>query len=160
MKFFKLSFEQSFGAVIFRKDGVGEIKFLLLRYRRGHWDFPRGHKENHETDEETVRREVQEETGLVDIEIVPSFLATGWFWYIAKGDELEARLKNKQGTVILKKTYIHLAQVRTDQIKLLSPKEQSGFAWLSFEEAIGRVTYARPRKTLEKAHRFLLKLTR
>lgn len=157
MKFFKLSLEKSFGAVIYRKNSAGEIKFLLLQYRSGHWEFPRGHKEGIESDEETIRREIKEETGLIDIDLVPNFLATSWFWYTAKGDEMRERLRNKKGTFIFKKIYMSLAKTQTEKIELFSPKEQCGFAWLSFEDALGKITYPQPRKILQKAHDFLEK---
>ena len=54
--------EKSCGAVIFR---VGNAtKYLLLHYEAGHWDFVKGHSEKGESEEETVRREILEETGL------------------------------------------------------------------------------------------------
>jgi len=53
--------EKSYGAVIINEKG----EFLLIKHQNGaHWDFPKGHKENNETDRETVIREVLEETGL------------------------------------------------------------------------------------------------
>lgn len=52
-------------AVIFRRDG----RVLLIRRgrppRAGTWSLPGGHVEDGETPEETVVREVREETGLV-----------------------------------------------------------------------------------------------
>jgi len=159
MKFLNLSFEKSFGAVIFRKDESGINKYLLLKYRWGHWDFPRGHKEGLETDEETMRREIQEETGITKIKIIHGFLATSWFWYIAKGKEMEDRLKNKRGTIVFKRIYMRVAETDEQEIKLLSPREQVDFAWLSYDEAIERVTYPEARKILQKAHAFLQKLS-
>ena len=54
--------EKSCGAVI-----ICENEFLVVKHRpeRGnHWDFPKGHVEKEETEEETAKREVYEETGL------------------------------------------------------------------------------------------------
>lgn len=155
MKLFNLSFEKSFGAVIFRKDDVGETKYLLLKYRYGHWDFPRGHKEGQETDEETMRREIQEETGISDVRIIPGFLTKSWFWYIAKGSEMEKRLRNKRGTIVFKQIYMRVAETKTRNIELLPPYEQIDFAWLPYEEAINRVTFKEAREILKKAHNFL-----
>ena len=44
-------------------------EFLLLRNKRGFWGFPQGHKERGENDIQTLQREVQEETGIVNLEI-------------------------------------------------------------------------------------------
>ena len=156
MKISKLSFEKSFGAVIFRRNDEGKIEFLLLKHRRGHWDFPRGHKENDESDEETVRREVQEETGITDIKIMPDFLAKNWFWYVARGGEKEERLRNERGTVVIKRVYMRLAQTETKEVELLSPREQTDFAWELYEDAVKKVTYREAQKMLEKAYKFLI----
>ena len=55
--------EKSSGAVVFRQAGK-KIKYLLLHYESGHWDFPRGHIERGETEQITAAREIKEETGL------------------------------------------------------------------------------------------------
>ena len=60
--------EKSAGAVVFRKEK--EPLYLLLHYEAKHWDFPKGHVEENESDNETVKREVEEETGIKDIEII------------------------------------------------------------------------------------------
>ena len=57
------AFEKSCGAIVFCifEDGP---RVLLLKHRLGHWDFPKGHVEAGETETETAKREVKEETGL------------------------------------------------------------------------------------------------
>ena len=58
-------YERSCGAVVFRFIN-GERRFLLIKNKRScHWGFPKGHVEKDETDEETAKREVLEETGLM-----------------------------------------------------------------------------------------------
>lgn len=53
-------------ALVMDKDG----KLLLLKHKKlGVWLYPGGHVEPHETPDETVIREVKEETGL-DVEII------------------------------------------------------------------------------------------
>ena len=59
-----MAFEKSAGAVLLRRK-AGQIEYFLLNYpskKGGHWDFPKGHIEKGETEIETVRREVKEET--------------------------------------------------------------------------------------------------
>lgn len=55
--------EKSCGSVV-----VDEGKVLLVHHNLGHWDFPKGHVEAFETEEETAIREVKEETN-IDIEV-------------------------------------------------------------------------------------------
>lgn len=52
--------EKSCGAVVY--DRLND-KYLLIRHNLGHWGFPKGHVEEGETEQETAKREVQEETG-------------------------------------------------------------------------------------------------
>ncbi|MCX6798480.1 MAG: NUDIX domain-containing protein, partial [Candidatus Diapherotrites archaeon] len=64
--------ELSIGAVLFKRDSR-EPLFLLLHYAAGHWDFPKGHVEKGETERETLLREVREETGLIDVQLLQGF---------------------------------------------------------------------------------------
>ena len=64
--------EKSAGAIIYRMEN-GVPYFLLLHYFSGHWEFPKGHIEQGETEEETVERETFEETGINDLKIIPGF---------------------------------------------------------------------------------------
>lgn len=55
--------EKSCGAVVFRRE-KGGLVFLIETMALGHISLPKGHVENGETEEETARREIWEETGL------------------------------------------------------------------------------------------------
>jgi len=88
-----LVFEKSIGAVVFRREGE-RIKFLLLRYRGGHWGFIKGKIDKADkADEETLRREAQEETGITELKIIPGFLGKEKYFYIAKREEREKKDK-------------------------------------------------------------------
>ena len=56
--------EKSCGCIIINNNEV-----LLIKSKRGHWDFPKGHIEKDETEKETALREVKEETNL-DVDII------------------------------------------------------------------------------------------
>lgn len=51
------------GGLVLNDEGA-----LLMIFRRGHWDLPKGKLDEGETIEECAVREVKEETGLRDIE--------------------------------------------------------------------------------------------
>ncbi|MCQ2417828.1 MAG: NUDIX domain-containing protein [Oscillospiraceae bacterium] len=56
--------EKSCGAIVYRKFH-GNIEILLIKHvNSGHWSFPKGHMEGDETEIETAKREIKEETGL------------------------------------------------------------------------------------------------
>ena len=64
--------EKSCGVVLFREE-KGEYLFLILHYPGGHWDLPKGHVEEGETEHETANRELLEETGIADLEFVDGY---------------------------------------------------------------------------------------
>ncbi len=131
--------EKSAGAVIFRKDG--EIKYLLLLYQAGHWDLPKGHVEKGETLEDTVKREVKEETGLEDMKIVSGFKETIKYFFKWEG-------KN-----ILKFVTFFLAETDASEVRI--SQEHIGFEWLPYNEAVKRVTFKNAKEILKKANDFL-----
>ncbi len=65
--------EISAGAVLHGMDKNFEINYLILNYSYGHWDFPKGNIESGETEIETIKREVMEETGIIDIKLIEGF---------------------------------------------------------------------------------------
>ena len=55
--------EKSCGAVVYRME-EGQLFFLVEHMKMGHISIPKGHVEGNETEEETARREIKEETNL------------------------------------------------------------------------------------------------
>lgn len=133
-----LSFEKSIGAVVFRVEG-GQPVFLLLHYPSGHWDFPKGHQEKGENDEETLRREVEEETGIQDLKVFPYSKKQVRYFYQAKGNEKKKRIKQGTGTKIFKRVVYYAAETKTQEVEISF--EHVGYEWLSFEEALKRITF-------------------
>jgi 8-oxo-dGTP pyrophosphatase MutT (NUDIX family) len=136
----KVCMEISAGGIVFRKEGDG-IKYLLLHYPAGHWDFPKGNVEKGETEKETVRREVREETGIKDIEFIEGFREVIEYFY-RKGKEL-----------VHKKVYFHL--LKTSETKVRLSFEHKGYKWLPYKEACEIITFRNSKDVLRKADRFL-----
>ncbi|MCJ7787018.1 NUDIX domain-containing protein [Patescibacteria group bacterium] len=138
--------ERSAGAIIFRREN-DKIYYLSLHYpsppktSKEYWDLPKGHIEKGEKEIETVRREVEEETGLKDIEFVDGFKE--WIKYFFKFKE-----KN-----ILKFVTFYLAETKEKDIKVSF--EHLGFEWLSYEKAIKKLTFKNAKEILKKANEFL-----
>ena len=109
--------EKSCGAVVFRKQKEG-VKYLLLHYTAGHWDFPKGHQEKNEKEEQTALREVKEETGIDDVELLDGFRETINYYY---------KIKNE---TVFKEVIFFLGLARTDKVDI--SKEHIGYAWVSY----------------------------
>lgn len=59
-----MQYEKSCGAVVYRKYH-GNTEILLIKHvNSGHWSFPKGHVEAGETEVETAKREIMEETSI------------------------------------------------------------------------------------------------
>ncbi len=109
------------GAVIFRRSDRG-IRLLLLRAYRN-WDFPKGMVEDGEDALAAARREVEEETGLADLDY-------------PFGDEYKETLPYS-GTKVAR---YYLAETDAEKIVLpVSPElgrpEHHEYRWVSFDEA-------------------------
>ena len=109
------------GAVIFRRSDRG-IRLLVLRAYRN-WDFPKGMIEPGEDALAAARREVEEETGLADVDY-------------PFGDEFKETLPYSGNKV----ARYYLAETDAEKIVLpVSPElgrpEHHEFRWVSFDEA-------------------------
>lgn len=154
-----MAFERSVGAAIFRRE-KNKILYLLIQHPQnegyqGHWDFPKGHIEKGETRENTLEREVREETGITELRIIPDFYVRYSYFYRAKDREKKERQSNGKGINIFKNVTVYLAETREKKVKLSF--EHVDYAWLEYEEALGRITYKNAIKAIKKAHQFLIK---
>jgi len=155
MKLFNLSFEKSVGAVVFRESENGEKEFLLLHYPSGHWDFPKGHVEKGEIEEQTLRREVEEETGINDLIITSGFRDSIRYFYNAKGNERKDRMLSKSGLNIFKKVIYYLTETKERDIKI--SHEHIGSGWFSYENTMNKLAHENGKRIMRKAGEFLSK---
>ena len=132
--------EHSAGAVIYRVEG-GDFKFLILKYGLGHWDFPKGNVEKGESELETVKREVLEETGIDKIEIIDGFKERVGYYYRMKGN------------LIYKTVNYYLA--RTDQKEVKLSYEHEDYAWVTVDEARKYIKHKNSIDVLNKAYQYL-----
>ncbi len=132
--------EKSCGAVVFiRKDA--QVNFLLLHYEAGHWDFVKGNVETGENEKETVLRELQEETGIVDAQFVEGFKEKIEYFY------------RRQGATIHKQVIFFLMETHTEKVQISF--EHIGYIWLDYEQAMEKLTFKNAKDVLQKAHEFL-----
>lgn len=132
--------EKSCGVVVFRKTDKG-IKFLLLHYQSGHWDFSKGHVEKGEDEQTTAARELAEETGIKDIKFIEGFRQTINYFF------------KRKGQTVSKEVVFYLAQTKTEKVKL--SYEHIGYSWLDYEGALNKITFKNSKEVLKKAMEFI-----
>ncbi|TSC56154.1 MAG: NUDIX hydrolase [Parcubacteria group bacterium Greene0714_21] len=141
--------EISAGAVVFRKEG-GQPFYLLLHYpsgsrvKREYWDFPKGHIEKGETEIETVKREVQEETGVKDLMLLNGFKETISYMFQAQGQK------------IFKTVVFFLGETRLKDVKI--SQEHLAYIWLPFDKALLKLKFPNAKKLLKKANNLIFSL--
>lgn len=143
--------ENSAGAIIFRMVS-GVPHYLLLHYPSRHWEFAKGHIEKGENIEETVQREVKEETGIDDLRIIPGFKHYSKYFF-RKSYGLKGEAK-KKAPWVFKLVVFLLAQTNAEDVKI--SHEHKGYVWLPFEQAVKKITYKNAKELLKKANDFIL----
>lgn len=135
--------ERSAGFVLYRSDPAapdGRV-YLLLDYGR-HWDYVKGHVEPGEDDRTAAVRELREETGIEPPRLVEGFEHVVDYYFRS----------GKHG-LIHKTVIFFLGQTSATDVVL--SEEHVGAAFLSYDEAMGRLTYKTARDLLAKGHAFL-----
>jgi bis(5'-nucleosidyl)-tetraphosphatase len=130
--------ETSAGAVVFYRGARIEYLLLLATF----WGFPKGHIEPGEDERTAALREVKEEAGL-DVTLLDGFRLVDEYWFRRKGQRVH------------KQAVFFLAEAKNPDAKI--SWEHQDLAWLSYEDALARLTYEGGRKILRQAHKFLLK---
>ncbi|GIU69642.1 MAG: diadenosine 5'5'''-P1,P4-tetraphosphate pyrophosphohydrolase [Candidatus Woesearchaeota archaeon] len=131
--------EKSCGAIVFKKES--ETKFLVIQHRGihgGHWDFPKGHIEPGETEQDTAKREVFEETG-IKFEFLQGF---------------KEKINYKMWNGIEKEVIFFVGQCKNSDIKI-DHKELKEAKWMTYDEAINILTFDSAKKLLLKAKEFI-----
>ncbi len=125
--------EKSCGILVF--DGN---KVLMVKHRKGHWGFPKGHVEAGETEEETAIREVKEETNC-DAKIIEGFRKA--INYNPKED-------------VNKDVIFFVGEPITKNI-VAQEEEVSDVLFVPIKEAAQAVTYDEEKEVLKEAIEFM-----
>lgn len=131
--------EKSCGAIVFIKNRA--MKYLLLQYKAGHWDFVKGLNEINESEKDTAMRELKEETGIEKAHFVGDFREEIHYFF------------RRRGRLVSKKVAYFLIEVEESAVKI--SYEHVGYEWLSFQRAMEKLTFENARKVLGSANKFL-----
>jgi len=119
--------ERSAGIIVFRKGADGKHLFLLLDYGN-YWDFPKGHIEEGEDERAAALRELAEETGITNVELMDDFRQEIVYFF------------RPPGRGLVRKTVVFFLG-KVDSEKVTISHEHVGYEWLKGEDALARVKY-------------------
>jgi 8-oxo-dGTP pyrophosphatase MutT (NUDIX family) len=131
-----MKYERSSGAVVFNKH-----KFLLLKYGLGHWGLVKGNIEEGESKEETMMRELREETGIERAHLIDGFEEKVDYFYTFRGEKIHK--------------FVTYFLIESEEVNVDLSFEHEEFIWLPYEVAIEKVDYEDTKKVLRKAKNFL-----
>ena len=120
--------EPTSGGIIFRRNNEGVVEILLIQDGRDRWTIPKGHIEKGETAEQTTRREIGEEAGLTDIEIL-GWLGKIYFRY------------RRVDRLVLMTTQIYLVRAIGDTDEIKKEKWMNDIRWFKFQDALEAIEY-------------------
>jgi len=105
-----------------------------LRYPAGHWDLPKGNIEKGEEPIQTMVREVREETGIVDLRIIPGYEKKIEYFY------------RRDGKKVHKTVVFFLAETSVEKVTISF--EHQDYGWFDYADAIRTVTYPNARRLI------------
>ena len=120
--------EPTSGGIVFRRDDKGEIELLLIQDAKNRWTIPKGHIEEGEAAVATARREIGEEAGLFDLDML------GWL------GKIHFRYR-RIDRLVLMTTQIYLVRVRTSGDEIKKEEWMNDIKWFPFTEALDLIEY-------------------
>lgn len=130
--------EKSCGAVIFIRTS-GRMEYLLVQSSVSScWGFAKGHMEEGESEVQTARREILEETKL-KVKFVEGF---------------RMEVSYSINKVNSKKVVLFLAEAENDNV-CCNMKELKGYAWMNFHEAYEKLRFDNLKQVLKEANEFI-----
>jgi 8-oxo-(d)GTP phosphatase len=144
----KVEQDFSYGVVPLYREGR-ELKVLLVRQisyfdsANKFWILPKGHAEGSESGIEAAKRELREEAGVVDVEIVPEPTFTTSYSFVHEDVQIDKTV-----------TYF-IGWCASQETSVENQKEIEEVRWVSLSEAKELVTYQNSKDLLEQVEGFL-----
>ena len=120
--------EPTAGGIVFRRNAEKGVEILLIQDAKDRWTIPKGHIEEGETAQQTAKREIGEEAGLKQVDIL------GWLGKI----HFRYRRIDK---LVLMTTQIYLVRAKGDTDDIQKEEWMNGIKWFSFHDALDAIEY-------------------
>ena len=120
--------EPTAGGIVFRRNAKGEVEFLLIQDHKDRWTIPKGHIEEGETAQQAAKREIGEEAGLNDTEML------GWL------GKIHFRYRRIDKLVLISQQ-VYLMRVKTDGNEIQKEEWMNGIKWFNFYDALDAIEY-------------------
>lgn len=120
--------EPTSGGIIFRHNKKGDVEILLIQDGKDRWTIPKGHIEEGETAQQTAQREIFEEAGLSDVEVL------GWLGKI----HFRYRRIDK---LVLMTTQIYLVRASSNTDEIKKEEWMNDIKWFQFNDALEAIEY-------------------
>ena len=130
--------EPTSGGIVFRRNDKGEIEILLIQDAKNRWTIPKGHIEEGESAQQTARREIGEEAGLQEVDML------GWL------GKIHFRYRRVERLVLMT-TQIYLVRARGDTNAIQKEEWMNDIKWFSFADALDVIEYEDIAKLMLKA---------
>jgi len=122
--------EPTAGGIVFRVSAdKRDIEILLIQDSKNRWTIPKGHIEPGETAKQTAIREIGEESGLKNVDVL-AWLGKIHFKY--------RRLEK----LVLMTTQVYLVQSLDKNERPTKEKWMNGIRWFKFNDALDAIEYA------------------
>ncbi len=119
--------EPTAGGIVFRRKN-DDVEILLIQDAKGRWTIPKGHIEEGETAQQTAKREIGEEAGLTETDVL------GWLGKI----HFRYRRVDK---LVLMTTQIYLVRAKGDTDAIKKEEWMNGIKWFKFHDALDEIEY-------------------
>ncbi len=120
--------EPTAGGIVYRHNKKGDVEILLIQDAKDRWTIPKGHIEEGETAQVTAKREIAEEAGLADTDVI-CWLGKIHFRY------------RRINTLVLMTTQIYLVKAKGDTSAIKKEEWMNGIKWFGFHDALDNIEY-------------------